>query len=232
VFTSNVGELVPIVAATFAGFPLVPLTAVQILAVDLGTDVLPALALGAEPPEQDVMDRPPRSRRERLLSGTVIRRILFLGSIQAAGVSALFFWHVNAAGIPYEAFTADDPAYRHAVTMVHAGIVVSQLFVALALRTDRQSILTVGLLSNPRLLGAGALSLATMAAISYVPALNAVFNTAPLAAGDWGVLLVLGLLLLAADEARKWWLRRRTGTTPLPVTPLRTTPLQEKGRPA
>jgi Ca2+-transporting ATPase len=215
VFASNVGELVPIVAATFAGFPLVPLTAVQILAVDLGTDVLPALALGAEPPERDVMDRPPRSRRERLLSGTVIRRILFLGSIQAAGVSALFFWHVGAAGIPYDAFTADDPAYRRAVTMVHAGIVVSQLFVALALRTDRQSILTVGLWSNPRLLGAGALSLAAMAAISYVPALNAVFNTAPLSAGDWAVLVLLGLLLLAADEARKWWLRRRTRPTPL-----------------
>jgi P-type Ca2+ transporter type 2C len=215
VFTSNVGELVPIVAATFAGFPYVPLHAVQILAIDLGTDVLPALALGAEPPERDVMDRPPRSRRERLLSGGVLRRILFLGAIQAAGVSALFFWHVHAAGIPYDAFTADDPAYRHAVTVVHAGIVVSQLFVALALRADRQSILTVGPWSNPWLLGAGALSLAAMAAISYLPALNAVFHTAPLTAGDWAVLVLLGLLLLAADETRKWQLRRRTGTTPL-----------------
>jgi P-type Ca2+ transporter type 2C len=226
VFTSNVGELVPIVAATFAGFPYVPLHAVQILAVDLGTDVLPALALGAEPPERDVMDRPPRSRRERLLSGTVIRRILFLGGIQAAGVTALFFWHIHAAGIPYDAFTADDPAYRHAVTVVHAGIVVSQLFVALALRADRQSILTLGPWSNPWLLGAGALSLAAMAAISYVPALNGVFHTAPLAAGDWAVLVLLGLLLLAADEIRKWLLRRRSGTTPLHPA------ASERGRPA
>lgn len=60
VFSSNIGELGPIVAATFTGFPLVPISAVQILAIDLGSDVLPALALGAEPPEADVMDRPPR----------------------------------------------------------------------------------------------------------------------------------------------------------------------------
>ncbi|WP_328826695.1 HAD-IC family P-type ATPase [Streptomyces ureilyticus] len=58
-FSHNIAELVPILAATFAGFPLVPISAVQILAIDLGSDVLPALALGAEPPEPDVMDRPP-----------------------------------------------------------------------------------------------------------------------------------------------------------------------------
>ncbi|NUP38014.1 MAG: cation-transporting P-type ATPase, partial [Streptomyces sp.] len=78
-FSHNIAELMPILAATFAGFPLVPITAVQILAIDLGSDVLPALALGAEPPESDVMDRPPRSRRERLFSTAVMGRILFLG---------------------------------------------------------------------------------------------------------------------------------------------------------
>ena len=83
VFSSNIGELGPILVATFAGFPLVPLSAVQILAIDLGSDVMPALALGAEGPEADVMDRPPRSRRERLFSAGVVGRILFLGGIQA-----------------------------------------------------------------------------------------------------------------------------------------------------
>ncbi|MDQ0957161.1 calcium-translocating P-type ATPase [Streptomyces sp. B4I13] len=105
VFSSNIGELGPIVAATFAGFPLVPISAVQILAIDLGSDVLPALALGAEPPEPDVMDRPPRSRRERLFSSAVMGRILFLGGIQALGVTAVFFWHIHASGIPYSDFT-------------------------------------------------------------------------------------------------------------------------------
>jgi calcium-translocating P-type ATPase len=210
-FSHNIGELVPILVATFAGFPLVPLLAVQVLAIDLGSDVLPALALGAEPPEPDVMDRPPRSRRERLLSAAVLRRFLFLGSIQAAGVSALFFWHIRSAGIPFSAFTADNLVYREAITIVQAGIVVSQFFNALAVRTDRQSVLRVGLLSNPGLLAAGLLGVSLMAAISYLPALQAVFHTAPLRAADWASLVVLGVLLLAAEETRKWWVRRREG---------------------
>jgi ATPase, P-type (transporting), HAD superfamily, subfamily IC len=205
----NIAELVPILAATLAGFPLVPITAVQILAIDLGSDVLPALALGAEPPEPDVMDRPPRSRRERLFSTAVMGRILFLGGIQALGVSAVFFWHIHASGIRYSDFTEDDTVYREAITLVQAGIVVSQFFNALAVRTDRQSVLRIGLLSNPWLLAAGGFGIALMAAISYAPPLQAVFNTAPLDAAEWAVLAGFGALLLAAEETRKWWLRRR-----------------------
>jgi P-type Ca2+ transporter type 2C len=208
-FSHNIGELVPILAATFAGFPLVPISAVQILAIDLGSDVLPALALGAEPPEPDVMDRPPRSRRERLFSAAVMGRILFLGGVQAACVTAVFFWHVVASGIPFDDFTKDTPVYREAITMVQAGIVLSQFFNALAVRTERQGILKVGLLSNPALLAAGGFGVALMAAISYLPALQAVFNTAPLDAVDWAVLAALGTLPLFADEIRKAWLRRR-----------------------
>ncbi|MGW7747947.1 cation-translocating P-type ATPase [Streptomyces chartreusis] len=208
-FSHNVGELVPILAATFAGFPLVPISAVQILAIDLGSDVLPALALGAEPPEPDVMNRPPRSRRERLFSAAVVGRILFLGGIQAACVTGVFFWHVGSSGIPFDDFTEDTLVYQEAITMVQAGIVLSQFFNALAVRTDRQSILKVGLLSNPALLAAGGFGVALMAAISYLPALQSVFNTAPLDATDWALLAVLGTLPLIADEARKAWLRRR-----------------------
>lgn len=208
VFSSNIGELGPILAATFAGFPLVPISAVQILAIDLGSDVLPALALGAERPEPDVMDRPPRSRRARLFSSAVVGRILFLGGIQALGVCVVFFWHIHASGIPFDDFTEDTPVYREAVTLAQGGIVLSQFFISLAVRTDRQSILKVGLLSNPALLVAGGFGIALMAAISYLPPLQAVFNTAPLDAADWAVLAGLGILPLIADEARKAWLRR------------------------
>ncbi|WP_317440849.1 cation-transporting P-type ATPase [Streptomyces collinus] len=207
-FSHNIAELVPILAATFAGFPLVPITAVQILAIDLGSDVLPALALGAEPMEPDVMNSPPRPRHERLFSATVMGRILFLGGIQALGVCAVFFWHIQASGIPYADFTKDDPVYREAITMVQAGIVVSQFFNALAVRTDRQSVFRAGLLSNPWLLAAGCFGIGLMAAISYAPPLQAVFNTAPLLPADWAVLVGFGALLLAAEEVRKWALRR------------------------
>uniref|UniRef100_UPI0015F08C31 HAD-IC family P-type ATPase n=1 Tax=Streptomyces shenzhenensis TaxID=943815 RepID=UPI0015F08C31 len=207
-FSHNIAELVPILAATFAGFPLVPITAVQVLAIDLGSDVLPALALGAEPAEPDVMDSPPRPRRERLFSAAVVGRILFLGGIQALGVCAVFFWHIHASGIPYADFTKDTPVYREAITLVQAGIVVSQFFNALAVRTDRQSVFRAGLLSNPWLLAAGGFGIALMAAISYAPPLQAVFGTAPLTAADWAVLTGFGALLLAAEECRKRLLRR------------------------
>ncbi|MFI0821248.1 cation-translocating P-type ATPase [Streptomyces sp. NPDC021098] len=213
-FSHNIAELVPILAATFAGFPLVPISAVQILAIDLGSDVLPALALGAEPPEPDAMDRPPRSRRERLFSGAVVGRILFLGGIQALGVCAVFFWHIHASGIPYADFTKDTPVYREAITMVQAGIVVSQFFNALAVRTEQQSVFRIGLLSNPWLLAAGCVSLGLMAAISYLPALQAVFNTAPLDPSDWVVLAGFGVLLLGVEETRKGWVRRRVTRNP------------------
>ncbi|MFE3638299.1 cation-translocating P-type ATPase [Streptomyces sp. NPDC059168] len=212
-FSHNIAELAPILAATFAGFPLVPITAVQILAIDLGSDVLPALALGAEPMEPDVMNSPPRPRRERLFSAAVMGRILFLGGIQALGVCAVFFWHVDASGIPYADFTRNDPVYREAITMVQAGIVVSQFFNALAVRTDRQSVFGAGLFRNPWLLAAGCCGIGLMAAISYAPPLQAVFGTAPLAPADWAVLAALGALLLAAEEVRKWTLRRRSASS-------------------
>ena len=213
-FSHNIGELAPILAATFTGFPLVPITAVQVLAIDLGSDVLPALALGAEPPESDVMDRPPRPRRERLFSPAVVRRILFLGGIQAMGVCAVFFWHVGSSGIPFADFTAEDPVYREAITLVQAGIVISQFFNALAVRTERESVFQAGLLSNPRLIAAGLFGIALMSAISYVPLLQSVFHTAPLTIGDWALLTAVGALPLAADELRKARLRARHAPRP------------------
>ncbi|GIF18823.1 ATPase [Paractinoplanes tereljensis] len=209
VFTSNVGELVPILVATFAGFPLVPLSAVQVLAIDLGSDVLPALALGTLQPEPGTMDKPPRSPRESLFSAAVVRRILFLGSIQAAGVTAVFFWHIHSAGLPFSSFTAANPVYREALTMAQAGIVISQIFVGLTLRSDRLSIVTLGLRSSGRMLAAQGLSLVAICAISYVPVLQRLFHTAPLSGADWAILVACGILLLLADEIRKAALRSR-----------------------
>jgi Ca2+-transporting ATPase len=208
-FSHNIAELAPILVAAAVGFPLVPLTAVQVLAIDLGSDVLPALALGTEPPEPDVMDSPPRSRTEQLFSAGLVRRFLFLGLIQSVGVVAVFFWRIHEAGLPFSAFTVDNPYYRQALTLTQAAIVVSQFFNGFAVRTDRQSILRVGLLSNPRLIAAECLGVGLMAAISYLPPLQAVFHTAPLRPTDWLVLAGFGLVLLVAEETRKWAYRRR-----------------------
>jgi calcium-translocating P-type ATPase len=213
-FSHNLAELVPILVATAVGFPLVPLTAVQVLAIDLGSDVLPALALGAEPPEPDVMDRAPRSRNESLLSALVLRRILFLGLIESVGACFAFFWTIHSAGLAFGDFTASTPGYREALTMTQAAIVVGQFFNGFTVRSDRQSVFSVGLFANPRLVAAEFLGIGIMAAISYLPVLQAVFHTAALSVGDWLLLFAFGVLLLAADEARKAVLRRR-GAAPV-----------------
>jgi magnesium-transporting ATPase (P-type) len=220
-FSHNIGELVPILVATLVGFPLVPLTALQVLAIDLGSDVLPALALGAEPPEPGVMERPPRPPAERLFSAVVVRRFLFLGMIQAVGVTAAFFWRIHTAHLPYSSFTADNPVYREALTMTQAGIVVSQFFNGFAVRTEEQSVFRVGLLSNRPLIWAELVGLGIMSAISYLPALQAVFHTAPLSLVDWLILVVAGGILFAASEVHKAWLRRvrRRRASALPGVP-------------
>jgi P-type Ca2+ transporter type 2C len=212
-FSHNLGELVPILVATLAGFPLVPINAMQVLAIDLGSDVLPALALGAEPPEPGIMTAPPRDRRTRLFSAGLVRRFLFLGSIQAAGATALFFWHIHSAGIPFDQFTSGNPVYREALTMTQATIVAGQFFNSFTVRSDRLSVFRIGLLSNPTLAGAGLVGIAIMCAISYLPSLQAVFHTAPLSIMDWALVVACGALVLVADEIRKFLLRRKEATT-------------------
>ena len=148
-FTHNIGELFPIVFATLAGFPLVPLNALQVLSIDLGSDVLPALALGAEEPEPGLLERPPRPRSERLMSRAVIGRFAFLGSIQAIGATASFVFALHAGGWHWgDPIATSTLVYRQAITMTQAGIVFSQVFNGFAVRTDRESVFTVGLLSN------------------------------------------------------------------------------------
>jgi len=208
-FSHNLAELAPILVAVFVGFPLVPLSALQVLAIDLGSDVMPALALGTERTEPGTMSRPPRPAGEHLFNWAVVRRFCFLGSIQSAGVVAAFFWRIDSAHLPFSAFTAANPIYREALTMTQAGIVVSQFFNSFAVRTEEQSILRVGVFSNKPLVFAGLFGIFFVACISYVPALQSVFNTAPLSAIDWLVLIAFGALLLIAEETRKALLRSR-----------------------
>jgi len=216
-FSHNIAELMPIVIGVFVGFPLVPLSALQVLTIDLGSDVLPALALGAEPPEPGIMDRPPRPPSERLFSGSVVRRFLFLGLIQSIGVVFAFFWRIHSAHLGFSHFTSANPTYREALTMTQAGIVVSQFFNGFTVRADEASIFTVGLFTNLPLLAAEVLGIGIVSAISYVPVLQSVFHTAPLTIYDWGMLIAFGFLLLVADEARKAWVRMRHSRSTQPT---------------
>jgi magnesium-transporting ATPase (P-type) len=218
-FSHNLAELTPILVAVFVGFPLVPLSALQVLSIDLGSDVLPALALGAEPPEPGLMSRPPRPPSEQLFNWAVVRRFGFLGAIQSCGVVFAFFWKIHSAHLAFHSFTSDNPTYREALTMTQAGIVVSQFFNSFAVRSDEESIFKIGLFSNRPLIAAECIGLGFVAAVSYVPALQSVFNTAALKWTDWLVLVAWGVLLLACEEARKAWKRSRRQNGPESLRP-------------
>lgn len=209
-FTHNLGELFPIVFATLAGLPVVPLNALQVLSIDLGSDVLPALALGTEPPEPGLLEVPPRPRSERLMSGPVIGRFLFLGSIQAIGATASFFFALYAGGWHWgDVLTASLPVYHQAITMTQAGIVFSQVFNGFAVRTDRQSVFKVGIFSNRLLVVAQAFGVGIMLAISYLPPLQSLLGTAAVPAYYWAVPAGFGLVALVAEELRKAYVRHR-----------------------
>ena len=193
--TCNASELAVMIIGPFLGLPI-PLLPLQILWMNLVTDGLPALALGVEPAEEDVMKRPPREATETVLGGGVIPFIGGFGATMAALTLAVGVW----------AFNSGDDAWQ---TILFTTLIFSQLFVALEVRTERRSLFTVGLLSNkPMLVAVGVGALAHLALL-YVPFLQRIFHTVPLTAGDLLISLVAASAILVVAEVWKWWLRRR-----------------------
>ncbi|HYN37882.1 MAG TPA: cation-transporting P-type ATPase, partial [Rhodospirillales bacterium] len=186
ILSSNIPELVPYLAFVLFRIPL-PLTIIQILAVDLGTDMLPALALGAEKPDPGVMSRAPRARGERLLSwGLIARAYLFLGALEAAASMAVFFFVLNAAGWHYgDLLGKTDPLYLQATTACLAAIVATQVANVFLCRHTRRSSLSLGLFSNPLILLGIAAELGMILFIVYTPAGNWLFGTAPIGPEVW-----------------------------------------------
>ena len=212
ILSSNIPEVVPYLAFVLFRIPL-PLTIIQILAVDLGTDMLPALALGAEEPDPGVMRRPPRARSERLLSWNLIARAyLFLGVLEAAVAMTVFFLVLNAAGWHYgETLARNAPLYLQATTACLVAIVMTQVMNVFLCRHPFKSAFSFGLFSNPMILFGIAAELGLLLFIVYTPAGNWLFGTAPVEAEVWFLAVALAALMGALEEARKVWLRRRSG---------------------
>jgi P-type Ca2+ transporter type 2C len=219
IFTSNTPEAVPFVIFGLSGGRIpIALDVMHILAIDLGTDLVPALGLGAEPPEPGLMDRPPRRRDEHLITPALLRRsYLVLGPAQAAATMGMFWLAFRVAGVDasWTELPAEGPIYAAATAAALAAVVMTQIGNLLAHRTERASIRTVGLGGN-RLLWVGIASeLLVIAAIVYLPPFQAVIGTAAFAAWLWLPLVALSPLLLVIDEARKallrWLSRRRAG---------------------
>ena len=212
IFTSNTPEAIPFIAFALSGgrIPLA-LTVMQILAIDLGTDLVPALALGAEPPEPGIMDRPPRQRNEHVINaGMLARAYLWLGPIQSLAAMAAFYFMFWTSG--YAGQWLDLPSsgllYQAATAMTLGAVVTTQIGNLFAQRTERTSLVKIGLFSN-RLVWVGiATELVLIALIIYVPFLQKIFGTAALGTQHWLFLFAWAPALLVADEGRKLLLRR------------------------
>jgi len=213
ILASNIPEIVPYLAFVLFRIPL-PLTIMQILAVDLGTDMLPALALGAEKPDPGAMQVPPRRRMARLLDRPLLgRAYLFLGAMEAVAAMAAFFFLLGRSRWEYgQALGKTDPLYLQATTACLAAIVVMQMVNVFLCRDPRQSALAFGLFSNPLLLWGIAVELALLLALVYTPWGNAVFGTAPIGADVWLFMLPFAASMLVAEEARKVVARRCTAS--------------------
>jgi sodium/potassium-transporting ATPase subunit alpha len=216
ILTSNVPELVPYLAYAFAGLPLA-LTVIQILAIDLGTDMVPALALGAEPPHPDVMHRPPRSPRERLLGGgLLLRGYGWLGLLEAAGAMAVFLAVLWSGGWRGGALGWGDPLYLGATTACLGTVVVMQAANVFACRSPSAPAFAHRPLAN-RLLAVGiGLELLLLALITFTRTGQLAFRTAPPPAWSWLAMLGCAAGLLALEEGRKALVRRRGRLGPTP----------------
>lgn len=217
IFASNVPELLPFIFFVMFHVPLA-LTVMQVLAIDLGTDMLPALALGTEAAEPGIMARPPRPRNERLLNGKLLMRsMVFLGGIQGiAAMGAFFFYYLTHGWTPalgIAAMATSGPIYAAATTMTHASVVTTQIGNAFAQRTNRESVFKIGFFSNHYLIWGILAELCMINILIYVQPFQSIFQHGPLALTDWLFLLCLIPLLFVADEIRKFILRRMTPRT-------------------
>ncbi|HXH14005.1 MAG TPA: cation-transporting P-type ATPase [Alphaproteobacteria bacterium] len=208
IFTSNIPEIIPYLAYILLGIPL-PLTIMQILAIDLGTDMLPALALGAEPPAHDVMRVPPRPPGEPLLTASVLlRAYAFLGPIEAAAAMTGYFYALGQAGWTWGSVPS-ELLYRQATTACLSAVIVTQIANGLVCRSPRQSVWSLGLFSNRLLLFGILVEVGLLLAIVYTPLGHRSFGTAGLPLSAWLVVAPFAPLLLAADEGRKALARLR-----------------------
>ncbi|MBS0329770.1 MAG: cation-transporting P-type ATPase, partial [Proteobacteria bacterium] len=192
--TSNSGEIWTIFLAPFLGLPI-PLLPIHILWINLVTDGLPGLALAGERAERDVMQRPPRPPKESIFAHGMWQHILWVGLLMG-GVSLLTqAWaiHVGTA---------------HWQSMVFTVLTLSQLGHVLAIRSERESLFTLGALSNVPLAGALLLTFILQMAVLYVPWLNPIFRTAPLSAGELAMCLGLSSVVFVGVEIEKALVRR------------------------
>lgn len=213
VFNSNMAEAVPFVVMLLScGLVPLPLTIMQVLSIDLGTDMMPAIGLGADAAEKGVMCKPPRLRSEPLLSKELlVKALLWYGSIESiAGLSGYFF-HNYLNGWPGVALGSEgSQVWRGATTMTLACIVSAQVGAVFCCRSDNQSIFSSPLFGNKLIVCGVVFEIVLLGLLIYLTPLQKIFNTAPLPPVDLLFVVSWIPVIIGLDELRKLVLRSRT----------------------
>jgi Ca2+-transporting ATPase len=197
--STNCGEIMTMFFAILSGLPL-PLLPVQILWINLMTDGLPALALGVEPAERDVMKRPPRDPGESLFTGGLGPQIVWVGLITGLGTLGIFGWAQARQGL------------GHGRTAAFFVLTIFQMVSVLAMRSERNALWTIGFFSNPKLISAVVVIVGLQLAITYSPVLQPFFHTTALTMWELALCTGVALAVYLVLEGEKWYrYRGRSG---------------------
>ncbi len=218
--SSNVAEIMIIFLPTLLGLPT-PLTAIQLLWLNLVTDGAPALALAKEKGDPDVMEQPPRPKNEPIVYGPMRTGILIQTITQTSATLGAFIigliWTLESSNLLP---TETNPVWfvirydwkgvdvQTAETMAFVTLSMCELFRAYTVRSERLSLLQIGIFSNPYVVWATLLSALVLLATVFVPFLNPIFNTHPLSGNEWTVVMLLALIPAITEEITKWFYRR------------------------
>jgi Ca2+-transporting ATPase len=192
--TSNSGEIWTLFLAPFLGMPI-PLLPIQILWINLVTDGLPGLALSMEAGEKNIMRRPPRPPQESVFAHGMWQHMLWIGLLIGGVTIFTQAWAIHQG-------------LSHWQTMTFTTLTVAQLVHSMVIRSESESLLTLGLFTNKSLLGAVLLTLALQLAVIYLPPLQPIFKTQALTAGELAFCIGMSGVVFIAVEAEKWLVRR------------------------
>ena len=204
----NVGEVIVMFIAIVAGLP-VPLIATQLLWINLVTDTLPAVALGMDPGDIDVMKDKPRTLNENFFSHGAGKRVIRAGILIGLLTLVAFLLGYYTKG--HNPFSNEIPetVHEYARTLAFLTIIACQLFYSFSFRHDSKSIFKVGFFSNKFLIGAVIIGFTLQLLVLYIPFMREAFKLQAIGINDWILILALGFIPLLANEVIKFWSRKK-----------------------
>jgi len=209
IFSSNIGEIVLIFGAIMLNLPM-PLTAILILFVNMTTDVFPAIPLGLEPAEKDIMDKKPRHPKQKILNKTFIGRFMTIGFFIGVITLLAYMWDLNRLNIRIqEGVHPSNPLFLKASTLAFILMVTIELANAFNSRSVNKSIFKMKFLGNIQLILGIVAALVLTIAVVEIPFFQQYFHTVNPDASEWAVIGFCTILIVAVEEIRKWFLNRK-----------------------